>query len=61
MRELATISGIAGLVSKLVSAELLLAAFARGGVVLVRTGYGQATFAVGDNEDSARLILEDGA
>jgi ribose/xylose/arabinose/galactoside ABC-type transport system permease subunit len=46
------------LVSKLVSAKLLLAAFAVGGVVLVRTSYEQATFAVGDNEESARLILE---
>jgi galactofuranose transport system permease protein len=34
----------------------MLAAFAIGGVVLVRTGYGQATFAVGDNEESARLM-----
>ena len=34
----------------------MLVAFAIGGLVLVRTGYGQATFAIGDNEDSARLM-----
>ena len=34
----------------------MLAAFAVGGLVLIRTGYGQATFAVGDSEDSARLM-----
>ena len=34
----------------------MLVAFAVGGLVLIRTGYGQATFAVGDNEDSARLM-----
>lgn len=34
----------------------MLVAFAVGGIVLVRTGYGQATFAVGDNEESARLM-----
>ena len=34
----------------------MLVAFAVGGLVLIRTGYGQAIFAVGDNEDSARLM-----
>lgn len=35
---------------------VMLAAFGIGGLVLTRTGYGQATFAIGGNEDSARLM-----
>ena len=34
----------------------MLVAFVVGGVVLVRTRYGQAIFAVGGNEESARLM-----
>lgn len=35
---------------------IALLAFAIGGLVLLRTGYGQAIFAIGDNEESARLM-----
>jgi len=34
----------------------MLVAFAFGGLVLVRTRYGQAIFAIGGNEESARLM-----
>ena len=39
-----------------VPAIIALAAFAIGGVVLTRTSYGQSIFAIGGNEDSARLM-----
>lgn len=35
---------------------IVVVAFAVGGLVLVRTSYGQAIFSIGDNEDSARLM-----
>ncbi len=34
----------------------MLAAFALGGLALIRTRYGQAIFAIGGNEESARLM-----
>ena len=39
-----------------VPAVIALVAFAIGGVILTRTSYGQSIFAIGGNEDSARLM-----